>query len=158
MRLKENFTDIEWKNLISLPYAVSMMVSLAVPDIMSMRSEMAVILSQPINLAAESGSTLVGLVSADLQSKGKRLIIEQQDLIIRNKTGYRAKTLENCKSVVVSLTKISPDESLAYRKWIVAIGQKVAEAAIEHDVAISDPEKAALNDISNALKISGQSL
>jgi hypothetical protein len=155
MELKENFTDIEWKNLISLPYAVSMMVSLAVPDIMSMRSEMKVIITQPINLAAESGSTLVGLISAELQSKGKRLIIEQQDLIMRNKSGYRAKTLEGCKSAVVSLSKISPDESLAYKKWIMAIGQKVAEAAEEGNVAVSDPEKAALNDISNALGMSG---
>ena len=155
MELKENFTDIEWKNLISLPYAVSMMVSLAVPDIMSMRSEMKVIITQPINLAAESGSTLVGLISAELQSKGKRLIIEQQDLIMRNKSGYRAKTLESCKSAVVSLSKISTDESLAYRKWIMAIGQKVAEAAEECNVAVSEPEKAALNDISNALGMSG---
>jgi hypothetical protein len=155
MELRETFTDAEWKNLISLPYAVSMMVSLAVPDIMSMRSEMKVILTQPINLAAESGSTLVGLVSAELQSKGKRLIIEQQDLIMRNKTGYRAKTIEGCKSATAALSKIAPEESLAYREWIVAIGRKVAEAAEEGDVAVSEPEKAALNDISTALGFGG---
>ncbi len=151
MELKDNFTEAEWKNLISLPYAVSLMISLAVPDIMSMRSEMKVILSQPIDMAAESGSTLVGLISAELQSKGKRLIIEQQDSIMRNKTGYRAKTLEGCKSAAVSLSKISPDEALAYKKWVVAIGRKVAEAAEEHNIVISDQEKATLDAISSAL-------
>lgn len=151
MELKDNFTEAEWKNLISLPYAVSLMISLAVPDIMSMRSEMKVILTQPIDMAAGSGSTLVGLISAELQSKGKRLIIDQQDSIMRNKTGYRAKTLEGCKSAAVSLSKISPDEALAYKKWVVAIGRKVAEAAEEHNVVISDPEKSTLDEISSAL-------
>jgi hypothetical protein len=154
MELKDNFTDAEWKNLISLPYAVSLMISLAVPDIMSMRSEMKVILSQPIDMAAESGSTLVGLISAELQSKGKRLIIEQQDSIMRNKTGYRAKTLEGCKSAAVSLSKISPDEALAYKKWVVANGRRVAEAAEEHNIVISDPEKSTLDAISSALGMS----
>jgi hypothetical protein len=51
------------------------------------------------------------------------------------------------------LVKVPPEEGLAYKKWVLAIGLKVAEAAKENGVAVSDPEKAALAEISSALGI-----
>jgi uroporphyrinogen-III synthase len=57
---------------------------------------------------------------------------------------------------VTALTKVSPEEGLAYKKWVLAIGMKVAEAAKENGVAVSDPEKAALSEISTALGVGGQ--
>ncbi|MEI7827716.1 MAG: hypothetical protein WCI87_07995 [Euryarchaeota archaeon] len=40
--------------------------------------------------------------------------------------------------------------SIAYKKWVLAIGQKVAEAAKEHGVAVSEPEKTVLSEASTA--------
>ncbi len=45
---------------------------------------------------------------------------------------------------------------MAYKKWVLAIGRKVAEAAKEHGVAVSDPEKVVLNEISEAFGISAE--
>jgi hypothetical protein len=51
------------------------------------------------------------------------------------------------------LAKVPQEESMAYKKWVLAIGLKVAEAAKENGVAVSDPEKEALLEISAALGI-----
>jgi uroporphyrinogen-III synthase len=45
---------------------------------------------------------------------------------------------------------------MAYKKWSLAIGRKVAEAAKEHGVAISEPEEAVLGEISDAFGISAE--
>jgi uroporphyrinogen-III synthase len=48
------------------------------------------------------------------------------------------------------LSKTTAEEAIACKKWVMAIGQKVAEAAKEHGVAISEPEKAVLGEVSAA--------
>jgi len=156
MGMKENFTTVEWENLISLPYAVSMTVMMAVPSVMGLWGETKAMIQEPAKLAAASGGALVGLLLAEMQSRAKALMKDQQNSWKHDQAGYRTKTLEACRSAATALAKVPPEEGLAYKKWILAIGLKVAEAAKENGVAVSDPEKAALSEISAALGIEGQ--
>ena len=154
MGIRENFTDEEWKNLLSMPYAVSMAVIAAAPSFLGAWSETKAMITEPANLAASSGSGLVGILSAEMQSKARDLMREQQNLITHDPAGFRSKIIETCKSVSTALSKTTPEDAIAYKKWVLAIGQKVAEAAKEHGVALSEPEKAVLTEISAALGIS----
>ena len=156
MGMKENFTTVEWENLISLPYAVSMTVMMAVPSVMGLWGETKAMIQEPAKLAAASGGALVGLLLAEMQSRAKALMKDQQNSWKHDQAGYRTKTLEACRSAATALAKVPPEEGLAYKKWILAIGLKVAEAAKENGIAVSDPEKAALSEISAALGIVGQ--
>jgi len=154
MGIRENFTDEEWKNLLRMPYAVSMAVIAAAPSFLGAWSESMAMITEPAKLAAPSGSGLVGILSAEMQSKAKDLIGEQRDLIMHDQAGFKFKTIETCKSVNVTLSKTTLEEAIAYKKWVLAIGQKVAEAAKEHGVALSEPERAVLSEFSAALGIS----
>jgi hypothetical protein len=156
MGIKENFTSDEWENLISLPYAVSMTIMVAAPNVLGVWGETKAMMQEPANLAAKSGSALNGLLLAEMQPRIKELMKQQQDAWKHDQAGYRGKTLGACRSAVAALAKVPPDEALAYKKWVLAIGLKVAEAAKEHGVAVSDPEKAALAELSEALGISEQ--
>jgi len=153
MELREQFTDDEWKNLVGLPYAISMAVIVAAPSVLGAWGETKALVQEPAHLAAESGSALVGLVSAEMQSRGKELIKEQQDLMKRDRTGYRNMVIGAAKSASEALSRVSPDEAMAYKQWSLAIGRKVAEAAKEHGVAVSEPEIAVLDEISDAFGI-----
>jgi len=153
MGIKENFADEEWKNLLRMPYAVSIAVMASAPSFLGAFSETKAMITEPANLAASSGSGFLGLLSADMQSKARDLIKEQQDLLMHDQGGFRSKTIEACKSVTETLSKTTPEDAIAYKKWVLAIGQKVAEAAKEHGVALSEPEKAVLSEISAALGI-----
>ena len=156
MELKDNFTDEEWKNLVRLPFAISMTVIAAAPSFLGAWGETKAMVQEPIKLAAESGSALVGLVSAEMQSEERALIKEQQDRMRHDQKGYRNATIEAAKSASAALSKESPDEAMAYKKWALAIGLKVAEAAKEHGVAVSEPEKEVLDEISGAFGISAK--
>jgi hypothetical protein len=154
MGIRESFTDNEWKNLLSLPYSISMTVIAAAPSFLGAWGESKAMMTEPAKLAATSGSGLVGMLSAEMQSKAKDIIKEQQDLLKHDQMGYRIKTIESAKAAAAALSKTTAEEAIAYKKWVLAIGQKVAEAAKEHGVAVSDPERAVLSEISAALGIS----
>jgi hypothetical protein len=155
MVMKENFTAEEWTNLVSLPYAVSMAVIAADPNVMGIWSETKTMMQAPPALASAGGSALAGLVVAEAQPRLKDLIKEQQHLWKQDMAGYRTKVITSCKAAASALGKVPADEALAYKKWLLAIGQKVAEASKEHGIAVSDPEKAALAEMSAALGITG---
>lgn len=154
MGMKESFNPEEWDNLVSLPYAVSMTVMMAAPNLLGLWGETKAMMQEPASLALASGSSIVGLVIAEMQTRGKDLMQEQQNAWRNDQAGYRTRTLEACRSAATALAKVSPEEALAYNRWVLAIGTKVAEASKEHGVAVSDPEKAALAEISGALGVS----
>lgn len=149
--MKEQFRENDWKNLVSLPYAVSMTVMAAAPSILGAWGETKAMIQEPPKLAAASGSELVSLVSADMQPNAKDLIKEQQNLMKQDQMAYRTRTIEACKSAATALSAVPPDEAEAYKKWLLQIGEKVAEAAKEHGVVVSDQEKTALDEIAGAL-------
>lgn len=154
MGIREDFTDEEWQKLLSIPYAVSLTIIMAAPSFLGAFSESKALLTEPTKLAASSGSDLVGILSGEMQSKAKELIKQQQDQIKHDQSGFRSKTIEACTSASEILSKTMPDEVIAYKIWVLAIGQKVAEAAKEHGVAVSESEKAVLSEVSAAFGIS----
>jgi hypothetical protein len=154
MGIRENFTDEEWQKLLSIPYAVSLTIVTSAPSLLGAFSESKALLTEPTKLAASSGSDLVGILSGEMQSKAKDLIKQQQDQIKHDQSGFRSKTIEACTSASEILSKTMPDEAAAYKMWVLAIGQKVAEAAKEHGVAVSEPEKAVLGEVSAAFGMS----
>lgn len=154
MNMKETFTPDEWENLVRLPYAVSMAVMMAAPNLMGIWGETKAMLQQPAGLAAASGASLVGLISAETQARARDLAQEQQAAWKSDQAGYRPMVLEASRAAATALAKVSPDEALAYKQWVLAIGTKVAEASKEQGAVVSDPEKAALAEVSGALGIS----
>ncbi len=150
MGIRENFTDDEWQTLLNVPYAVAMTVVTAAPSVWGAISESKTMLTEPAKLAASSGSDLVSVLSSEMQSRAKELIKQQQDLVRRDQSGVRSKTIEACRSASAILAKTTPEEATAYKQWVLAIGQRVAEAAKEHGVAVSEPERAVLSDVSAA--------
>ena len=52
-----------------------------------------------------------------------------------------------------ALSKASAEDAEAYRTWVLAVGQKVAEAAKDGGVLVSDSEKALLKELSEALGV-----
>jgi hypothetical protein len=153
MGIREEFTDAEWQKFLSIPYAVSLTIVTAAPTFWGAFGESKTLLTEPAKLAASTGSDLVCLLSGEMQSKVKDLIKQQQDLLKRDTSGFRSKTIEACKSASTILSKIIPEEAIAYKKWVLAIGQKVAEAAKEGGVAVSEPEKTILSGVSAAFGV-----
>src|SRR5512136_2822395 len=97
MRMKENFSNEEWNNLLTLPYAVSITVIAAAPSFLRAWGESKTMMTEPGKLAASSGSALVGLISTEVQSRAKDLVKEQQILMTHDQARYRNETTQACK-------------------------------------------------------------
>jgi hypothetical protein len=155
MGIKDNFAYEEWQQLLSLPYAVSFAIVTASPSLWGALGESKTMLTEPPKLAASSGSDLVSTLSGEMQSRAKDLIEQQQNLFKQDQSGYKSKTVEACKAASATLSKIAPEEATAYKRWVLEVGQKVAEAAKESGgVVVSEAEQAVLNDISDAFGMS----
>ena len=55
------------------------------------------------------------------------------------------------EAVEVLGRKATPDEVEAYKRFVTSLAERVAEAHREHGVAVSDAERAALDEIASAL-------
>ncbi len=156
MGIKETFTNDEWKNLLELPYAVGLTVIIVSPSgPIGIYHESKELMQEPAKLAAQSGSSgLVNVLAVELQTKAKEIMKEQQNEIKRSPTAFKDKTLKACGSAALALGKTTAEEASAYKHWVLALGQKVAEAAKEHGVLVSPEENAVLQEVSKALGMS----
>ena len=65
--------------------------------------------------------------------------------------------LQNLRDAIEVLErKATPDEVEGYRRFVLMLADKVANAHREHGVAVSDAERAAIDDISTSLGTAGQ--
>ena len=64
--------------------------------------------------------------------------------------------LQNLRDAIEVLErKATPDEVEGYRRFVLMLADKVANAHREHGVAVSDAERAAINEISASLGAAG---
>jgi len=162
MAKQEAFTTDEWNLLRLTPSMVSSGVSAADPSgIFGAIKEMAAGASgMAAAFKANAGLELFGSLAADRSIPGmpdpKSLLgdgsREQQ------MQSFKSAALERAKSAVELVArKGSPAEADAYRKMLVDVAQKAAEAAKEGGflgfggVRVSDPEQAFINEVKKAV-------
>ena len=96
--MKEDFSNEEWNNLLTLPYAVSITVIAAAPSFLGAWGESKAMMTEPGKLASASGSALLGLISTEMQSRAKDLVKEQQILMKNDPARYRNEMLRHASS------------------------------------------------------------
>lgn len=154
MGIKNTFTDDEWQQLLSFPYAVSFAIVTVAPTWLDAVREVDAIATEPARLAVASKSDLVAIVSCEMQFRADELTTQQQDLFRRDELGYRTKIIEASKAASAILAKSAPEDATAYKKWVLAIAQKVAESDKLKGVPLSEQEQAVLSQVSAALGVS----
>lgn len=98
--LEEIFTSEKWENLVSLPSAVLMAIMVAAPTIWEYTKA---IMQEPARMAAESGSSLIGLFLDKTLPRIKDRMKKQQDTWNHDHAGEQGKTLVACRSAVEAL-------------------------------------------------------
>jgi hypothetical protein len=154
MGVKDNFTDAEWKNLVELPYDIGLTVIFASPlSHWGYLKESKELLEEPSKLASQSGSSgLVSALALELQAKTKDILKEKGNEIKKGSPeAIKTKTLEACYAATNALSKTTPEEATAYKRWVLDLGQKVAEAAKKKGEPITPKESSTIKEISTAL-------
>lgn len=160
MSLKDSFTPEEWKTLVRAPMMVGYAVAGAAPSGgIGFVKEMKAIADAIFDAGEQTGTgSLVGAVvdhiksNATDQYEGPKETVQAAEI--------KDRVFEVCRQVNLILqSKASNEEADSYKRWLLALAQKVAEASKEGGflgfggTRVSDSETAALSELAAALGI-----
>lgn len=162
MANKQSFTPEEWIKLLESPMLAGMAVSAAEPSgLWGMLKEAFASSSALAAAKLDPGSNeLIKGVVADYETSDGRAAI--QKAVRERFAGAKGadvvqRAVANLREVAAIVTNKAPGDAAAFKAWLRAISQNVAEASKEGGllgfggVPVSDAEKATLADISKAL-------
>jgi hypothetical protein len=154
---KASFTDDEWQRVLRAPFVAGMAITIADPGgpIEISKEMMATLRAATVPPSQEE---LLAAVALDIQA-----LMDQKQNPARNFKPTSAATagteiLDELRAVGAIVTeKASPEESEAFRDWLVVAAQAAADAAKEGGfmgfgaVQVSEGEQAMLDQIRSAL-------
>ena len=162
MANKQNFKPDEWTKILQSTMLAGMAVTAAEPSGLFGTLKEAFASSSALAAAkTNAGSNeLIKAVVADFETKEGRSSV--QEALRQNFKGAKPadavqRSLANLREVSAILDAKAPQDAAAFKSWLRAISQNVAEASSEGGflgiggVKVSDAEKATLADISKAL-------
>jgi hypothetical protein len=154
---KSSFTADEWKKLIEAPMLAGIAVTAAEPSgLMAASGALAKV------KADAAADPLIKAIAAEYETAEGRTIA-RDDLKARLGGGKPAditsKAVAALGEVAAILDAKAPENAAAVRSWLAAISRSVAEASKEGGVLgfggvqVSDLEKATLDQVASALKV-----
>ena len=157
MSKQTDYTPEEWKTITAAPLMAGLLVS--VSD-----------LSGPIGLVKEglsvaravsetpsTANELIKVLAEGIKTQGGR---PEMPELPRDQAGARAALIDGCKQAAAAVAQKSPSEAEEYKRWLVSLAQKTAEAAKEGGflgiggTRVSTAESTALTELAAALGVS----
>jgi hypothetical protein len=157
MGVKDTFTADEWQTLLRLPFKIGLTLMVVAPSgPIGLTKETMTLAKAPFALAqASNANALVSALAVELQAQAKAIVKEEESAFKHSDPmTYKRHTVEACQTASAALSKASAEDAGAYRTWVLAVGQKVAEAAKDGGVLVSDQEQALLKELGEALGVS----
>ena len=162
MANKSNFTPEEWKTLLEAAMMSGLAVTAAEPSgILGVLKE-SFAASRSL-IAGKSGSDeLVKAIEAEFETSEGRTFAKEgfrEKLAGAKAPELKAKCLDTLKQAAAILEAKAPQDAEAVKKWFYNVSESVAKADAEGGflgfggTQVTDAEKAALSDISTALKL-----
>jgi hypothetical protein len=157
MGVNESFTAEEWQMLLQLPMKIGVTLMVVAPSgPIGLTKETMALAKAPFALAqASNANALVSALAVELQAQAKTIVKSEESAFKHSDPmTYKGQTIAACKTAAAALSKASAEDAGAYRTWVLAVGQQVAEAAKDGGVLVSDQEKALLKEMEEALSAS----
>jgi hypothetical protein len=160
MSAKDKFTPDEWKGLLKAPMLAAYAVAGAAPskqeDFVREMAAVAEGVFEGEQRAAQG--SLLREVIADIVANAEDDVRSQTEKLALDEVKARALTI--CREAASALeAKVSAEEAYEYKRWVLVVAKKVAEAAKEGGFfgfggeQISGSEMATINEIGEAINI-----
>ena len=162
MATKQDFTPDDWSRIVASPMVVGMAITAADPSGLwgVLKESMAggwALLDAKQNASA---SPLAKAVAEDVANSDTRTAVRDRMQASFKGAQFgeiKTRAIEEIRQVASILTTKAPDEADAFKRWLLDVAQKSAEAGKEGGfmgfggVAVSDSERATLDEIAAAL-------
>lgn len=164
MATKTDFTTEEWSEVLGSVMMAGMAITLADPSgLIGMTKEGLASGSALVGAKTDPNSNaLIKAVVSDFEtSEGRTAAREliKGKLAGKQAAEMKGAILETLSQTVALVDAKAPDDAAAFKTWLYSISERVANAASEGGfmgfggVRVSDAERATLDDISRALKL-----
>jgi hypothetical protein len=157
MSKQTDYTPEEWKTIAAAPMMAGLVVSasdLSGP-IGTMKEALAV--AKGVTETAESTSSeLIKALAEGMKTWSGRPEIPE---LPRDRGAVRTALIDGCKRAAATVTQKSPAEAEEYKRWLVSLARKTAEAAKEGGflgiggARVSEAENTAINELASALGV-----
>jgi hypothetical protein len=160
MSVKDKFTSDEWNNLLKAPMLAAYAVAGAAPSrqedfVREMAGVAEAVVEVEHSVAKDS---LLGLVIADIVANAEDDKSGPTEKLSLDEARVRA--IDTCRNVAATLdVKVSPEEAYQYKRWVLVVAERVAEAAKEGGLfgfggeQVSGGEVATINELGEAIRI-----
>ena len=158
MSKQTDYTPEEWKAISTAPMLAGLAVTVSdlSGPIGTMKEALAV--AKGVAQTAESTSSeIIKALAEGMRAQGSRP--EMPDLP-RNQEEARTALINACKQAAAVVAQKSPTEAEEYKRWLVSMAQKTAEAAKEGGILgiggtrVSEWEAAAIKELATTLGVS----
>lgn len=162
MANKTNFTPEEWKTLLEAAMMSGLAVTAAEPSGLLGILKESFAASKAVIAGKGDPDELVKAIEAEFETSEGRTFAKdgfREKLKDAKAADLKAKALETLSQAIAIVQAKAPQEADAVKKWYYSISEKVAQADAEGGflgfggTQVTDNEKAALSEISSALKI-----
>jgi hypothetical protein len=162
MASKTTFGAEEWKRLLQSPMIAAMAVTAADPSgLWGMLKEGLAASSALAQAKADAGANeLIRAVVAEFETSEGRAVARdglRERFSGSKPADLKARAIEEIRQVSTLLDAKAPEDAVAFKAWLAAIAERVAEASKEGGflgfggAPVSDAEKATLAEIAGAL-------
>ena len=159
MSKQDDYTPEEWLSISSAPVMAGLLISLSdVSGPIGMTKEAIAVARAVTDSASSSSNELLGAIATSWKAQVTKPKLP--DLPRDTPDSARNETLELCKKAADIVSQKSPGEADEYKKWLVSLAKKAAEASKEGGflgiggTLVSDSEAAAIASLASALGVS----
>jgi hypothetical protein len=160
MSKQTDYTSEEWKTISSAPVLAGLLVSVSdMSGPIGMAKEAYTVIKTVTDTAASSSNELIKAVADEIRARGGRPDLPNMP---QDRAAVNAMLIDRCKQAVELVAKKSPAEADEYKRWVVSLAQKTAEASKEGGFLgiggkmVSEEENSAVENLASALGMSAK--
>jgi hypothetical protein len=161
MTTKADYTEQEWAGLVRAPVTAGSYIIIADPSVMAMLSETQGMLKAiQAQQAPEAAKELVAAVVAEIVAMASRKEKIAPPQVEKSQDPRPQIMADLMQDLAVLDTKAAPEEKAGFCTWLLTVATATAEAGREGGflgigaVRVSEPERAALEELKQAFSLS----
>ncbi len=158
MSKQTDYTPEEWKTISAAPVMAGLLVTISdMSGPIGLTKEAFAVVKGVAESAAGSSNELIKAVAEGIKAQGGKPDMPE---LPGDRAGTRAALVDGCKRAAALVTQKSSAEAEEYKRWLVSLAKKTAEAAKEGGflgiggTLVSEGESSAVSELTTALGVS----
>lgn len=156
MSKQTDYTAEEWKTITSAPVMAGLLISVSdLSGPVGLAKEAFALVKSVTETAASTSNELIKSVADEIRARGGKP--ELPTNMPQDKPAVKQLLIERCQEAVELVARKSPAEAEEYKRWLLSLAQKTAEASKEGGflgiggTQVSEEESQAVDNLASAL-------